>query len=209
MAHYCPKCLAPLPSGKFREYREDKLYTCPSCGAGLRITVAVGFSPPGLFWFLPPILDVIFLLVADTNKYVVSLASEPTSTFQPPPERIAFETTRKSAEEGDAEAQFKMGREHEEGHWVKNNDAEAFAWYRRAAEHGHADAQCSLGRMYFTGHGIKRNFEESYFWYSLGAKSGKPKEWPDALRRYLSAGQIATIERRVNEWKPTGSANST
>ena len=52
------------------------------------------------------------------------------------------------AEQGDAEAQFKLGARYEEGYRVTRDDAEAERWYRLAAEGGHVVAQFDLGWRY-------------------------------------------------------------
>jgi TPR repeat protein len=40
---------------------------------------------------------------------------------------------RKAAEQGDANAQFQMGKRYAEGKGVEANDVEAFNWYFKAA----------------------------------------------------------------------------
>ena len=52
------------------------------------------------------------------------------------------------AEQGDAQAQFKLGARYEEGYWVTQDPAEAERWYRLAAEAGHVVAQFTLGWRY-------------------------------------------------------------
>ena len=59
------------------------------------------------------------------------LAASAWAQAQPSP----LEETRRSAEQGDAEAQFSLGRMYDEGEGVAEDDAEAVRWYRLAAEH--------------------------------------------------------------------------
>ena len=54
---------------------------------------------------------------------------------------------RKEAEEGDAEAQCKLGWCYENGNGVAKDLAEAVKWYRKAAEQGNADAQTALRKL--------------------------------------------------------------
>ncbi|MEO5338823.1 MAG: hypothetical protein H7841_18365, partial [Magnetospirillum sp. WYHS-4] len=50
------------------------------------------------------------------------------------------------AEAGHAEAQYRVGRLHDEGEAVPRDEAAAAAWYRKAAEQGHEYAEA--GRMF-------------------------------------------------------------
>ena len=52
-----------------------------------------------------------------------------------------LESTRKAAEQGDAEAQFSLGVCYANGRDVQRADAEALKWYRRAADQDHVLAQ--------------------------------------------------------------------
>ena len=52
------------------------------------------------------------------------------------------------AQQGDADAQFELGRSYTIGRGVAEDDQEAVYWYRKAAEQGHADAQFWLGAMH-------------------------------------------------------------
>ena len=52
------------------------------------------------------------------------------------------------AEQGDANAQFSLGKIYDYGQGVPRNDKTAVKWYRLAAEQGHAEAQFNLGVMY-------------------------------------------------------------
>jgi hypothetical protein len=55
---------------------------------------------------------------------------------------------RKSAEQGNADAQFNLGLSYDNGLGVTKDEAEAVKWYRKAAEQGNANAQSNLGFMY-------------------------------------------------------------
>jgi TPR repeat protein/WD40 repeat protein len=92
----------------------------------------------------------------------------------------------RKAEQGDAEAQYELGRmyyigplnykeresedyrEHEEDY-----RKEAIKWWTNAAEQGHVKAQCNLGAIYYQGLGIvTKDYEESSKWYRKAAKQG-------------------------------------
>ena len=51
---------------------------------------------------------------------------------------------RKSAEQGDADAQHEMGGYYSVGLGVEKSQEQAIYWWRKAAEQGHEDAQKCL-----------------------------------------------------------------
>ena len=57
---------------------------------------------------------------------------------------ISLTQVRKSAEQGDAKAQYELGTFYECGIIVVKDQAEAVKWYRKAAEQGDADAKRNL-----------------------------------------------------------------
>ena len=66
-----------------------------------------------------------------------------------------------AADQGFADAQFRLGRNYESGKGVPRDYASALVWYKQSAEHGNADAQTSLGKMYTCGNGVKKDLEEA------------------------------------------------
>ena len=84
--------------------------------------------------------------------------------------RPALDDLIKTAEQGDAEAQFNLGVIYDEGQGVPQDYAEAAKWYRMAAEQGDADAQFILGVMYDEGQGVPKDDTEAVKWYRLAAE---------------------------------------
>jgi len=76
------------------------------------------------------------------------------------------------ADQGDAMAQFCVGRLYANGFGVDMDDALALQWYGAAAEQGHAEAQFSLGVMHSNGWGVEMNDQEAARWYRLAANQG-------------------------------------
>ncbi len=79
---------------------------------------------------------------------------------------------RQKAEQGDAVAQFDLGKAYGLGEGVLRNHEEAFKWICLAAEQGYARAQSSLGAAYNSGIGVPQNYKESVRWYRLAAEQG-------------------------------------
>lgn len=91
---------------------------------------------------------------------------------------LAYEKTRSKAEQGDMEAQYKLGVWCEEGlhclgkSLVDKDEGAAVGWFLKAAEQGHEKAQCSLAGMYYDGRGTDQSFEEAAKWCLRGAEQG-------------------------------------
>ena len=76
------------------------------------------------------------------------------------------------AEQGDAEAQYKLGTMYANGLFVPKNDAVAIEWYRKAAEQGIPGAQLDLGFMYYNGQGVPQDYAEAVKWFRKAAEQG-------------------------------------
>ena len=76
------------------------------------------------------------------------------------------------AEQGDAEAQFKLGSIYSKGKGVPKDFVEAVRWYRKAADQGFAPAQDNLGTMYADGRGVAQDYVEAARWYRKAADQG-------------------------------------
>lgn len=83
---------------------------------------------------------------------------------------------RKSAEQGDAYAQNRLGEMYGIYNpfvcYVATDYAEALKWFRLSAAQGNADAQCNLGSMYQQGAGVALDMDEAMRWYRLSAAQG-------------------------------------
>ena len=84
----------------------------------------------------------------------------------------ALQEWRPLADQGDAGAQYNLGRMYDTGSGVLQGYAEAAGWYRLAAEQGHAEAQYALGSMYADGVGVIQDYAEAAGWVRLAAEQG-------------------------------------
>lgn len=97
-------------------------------------------------------------------------AAEPPVTYGD-----AMRWYERAAAEGSAEAQFLLGRLHEQGAAGRDRDpVRAAALYRAAAEQGYALAQFSLGLLYQHGRGVVADAAEAARWFEAAAKQGMP-----------------------------------
>ena len=94
-----------------------------------------------------------------------------------------IEEIRNAAEDGNAEAQYKLGDmyQREPLPEAKNQNPftalrlakeEALKWTRKAADQGHAGAQHNLGHMYRSGWGVPEDDREAVKWFRKAAAQG-------------------------------------
>lgn len=86
-------------------------------------------------------------------------------------EAIAKEV-RKSAEAGNASAQYRLGLLYAGGVGIPQNYEQAKGWFEQAAKQGHIGAQVDLGTLYLQGAGAPQSAQMAMFWFSQAAKHG-------------------------------------
>lgn len=82
---------------------------------------------------------------------------------------------KKAAEQGDADAQRRLGLKYFNGHGLPQDYRQAVAWYQKAAEQGDAMAQWFLGGMYDEGQGVQHDVQQALHWYSKAAEQGSSR----------------------------------
>jgi uncharacterized protein len=80
-----------------------------------------------------------------------------------------------AAAQGDAEAQFQLGKNYYYGWTVQRNDEEAAGLFRLAAKQGHPFAQYFLGLMYFSGEGVPKDRKTAAIWLLKSTEQGLPE----------------------------------
>jgi TPR repeat protein len=78
---------------------------------------------------------------------------------------------RDAADQGDPEAQTRLGVLYSEGQGVERNYETAAGWFLKAAEQGDIYAQNNLGDMYDSGQGVDQDFGEAAKWYRKAAEA--------------------------------------
>jgi hypothetical protein len=79
----------------------------------------------------------------------------------------AMKWFRAAADQGNAEAEARVGMLYHFGKGVPKDDAEAARWYRLAANGGYAWAALQLGDMYQRGVGVPRDQQEARKWFNV------------------------------------------
>lgn len=79
---------------------------------------------------------------------------------------------RMAAEQGDASAQYSVGRMYAHGEGVNKDNSEAVKWWIKAANQGYDFAQNDLGAAYESGDGVAQDSAEAVKWYRKAANQG-------------------------------------
>lgn len=85
---------------------------------------------------------------------------------------LSFDQYLKLAQQGDADAQYKLAKLYLKGTGVKQDDKQAVYWLRKTALQNQADAQGTLGSMYAEGRGVPRDFCQARRWWRWGVQMG-------------------------------------
>lgn len=96
----------------------------------------------------------------------------PDSAYERGDYGTAFHFIKPLADQGNAEAQNKLGTMYANGLFVPKNDAEAIRWFRKAAGQGIPEAQLNLGFMYYNGQGVPQDYGEAVKWFRKAADQG-------------------------------------
>ena len=114
----------------------------------------------------------------------------------------ALRLLRPLAEQGLAEAQYRLGDMYEFGGGVRQDYAEAVKWFRLAAGQGDARAQDSLAIMYDNGQGVPKDFVQAHMWFNLAAAQGheSAKQGHDRTASQMTVNQLADAQRMAREW---------
>lgn len=126
----------------------------------------------------------------------------------------ALRELRPLAEQGHAQAQYKLGRMYRAGVGVPRDAAEAANWTRRAAEQGDALAQYDLGIMYATGQGLAQDYVQAHLWFDLAARqqdvafrvSSRAAGIRDLVVEEMTPAELSKARRLARQWMETHQA---
>jgi TPR repeat protein len=113
---------------------------------------------------------------------------------------------RKSAENGNADAQYSLGVMYmsELGQFldIPKDDAEAVKWFSKSAEQGNVRGQGHLSLMYYFGYGVSVDYVAAYMWCNLALAQGgeMSKEVIGEISVEMTEEQIAEAQKLSREW---------
>ncbi len=146
----------------------------------------------------------VLLLAALAGTAIAGPFEDAVSAYKRGDYATALREFRVLAEQGNAEAQTRLGTMYLRGIGVPQDAAEAERWYREAAEQGNPVAQFDLGIMYEIGQGVPTDLVQAYMWFSLAAAQGHVVVGVirDEVAERMTPAQIAEAQRLAREWKP-------
>ena len=106
----------------------------------------------------------------------------------------------RSAEQGDAAAQFDLGDRYFNGDGVPQDDGEAVRWFRLAADQGDARAQDNLGISYGNGRGVPQDESEAVRWFRLAAAQGDASAQANLGGRYATGRGVPQDDGEAVRW---------
>jgi len=114
---------------------------------------------------------------------------------------------KRLANNGDAEAQYKLGHLYCCGERPYKNNVEALRWWCDAAKNGQRDAMLEVGKLYessadYKGSIIPQDHQLAYMFYSLAMDHQNPdaEEYRDNITRSLTAEQISDAHVMMKLW---------
>lgn len=121
--------------------------------------------------------------------------------------KIPLAELTQAAEQGNAEAQFRLGVMHGNGDEVELNYEIAIQWFNKAARQGHENALVTLAWIYATGAGVDPNEDRARELYLLAANHGSAKAQyvVATMYRFAQYGVAKDLPKALNYY--TKSAN--
>lgn len=118
-----------------------------------------------------------------------------------PPDSKDLATLQAQAQQGDTEAQVRLGDLYAKGRGVPKDYTQARAWYEKAAAQGHPIGQNNLAELYFAGLGGPQDYVRAYMWVSLavthmqGEEKKQAEENRDDVAKRMTSAQITEAKR--------------
>lgn len=93
-------------------------------------------------------------------------------TVASPVETVSLDQTKQLAENGDPEAELKMGLRYLSVARGVKNDRAAVQWFEKAARHNQVEAQYRYGMALLNGKGIVQDYKAAFYWLEKAAQQG-------------------------------------
>jgi hypothetical protein len=109
---------------------------------------------------------------------------------------------RRLAAQGNADAEYALGKLYATGDGVRQDYREAMRWFLAAAELGNVRAQSKVATCFWAGKGVPKDYSKAYFWASL-AEAGGDKDasfYRIDSGNYLSQAQSNAQHVAAENW---------
>lgn len=126
----------------------------------------------------------------------------------------AFDIFKPLAQQGNAEAQYRIGWMYIYGLGIYRSYPDAVDWLTKAANQGIPEATHQLAQMYDLGLGVEKNNMIAFMWYAVCKRqlddlerkptTYNPQVDMDIMREVMSKEDIAEAVRLASTWKRLG-----
>ena len=116
-------------------------------------------------------LWAVFSVAALNSQNISPLTALGEEAFRAKKYKTAVEYFSQAAEEGDAQAQYRLGECYFFKKGVRRDYKKAAYWSEKAAQKGIASAQYLLGACYYKGKGVKKDAREAVVWFDKAARA--------------------------------------
>ena len=192
----CPRCgngdarLSNQTSHSLLKVLFYKAYRCHSCY--LRYCV---LSPLRITAFAGIVLTLVFVfgvLWMDSSQQADAANSAQTVVTEDPLISLA--------EQGDAEAELKMGLRYASIAWGGEDDKMAVHWFEKAARHNQVEAQYRYGWALLKGRGVVQDYKTAFYWLEKAARQGYAQAQSALGEIYQSGIGIKRDTERAYLW---------
>ena len=112
----------------------------------------------------------------------------------------AFPILKKSAELGDAEAQYNLGYFLQNGTAGVKNEQEAVEWYKKSSDKGFNDGHYAMMMAYGNGQGVEQNSEKAFEYALKCANNDDSTCMWNVVNCYLTGNGVKTDVSKFKEW---------
>ena len=164
---------------------------CPRCGSGdARLSTQTSRSLLKLLFYnayrchvchfrfclLSPLrlllcTGLMLVLISVLGIWWLGLEQQ-TEAANPAQTVVADDPVLSLAEQGDAEAELKIGLRYASIAWGDRNDKMAALWFEKAARHSQVEAQYRYGWALLKGLGVVQDYKEAFNWLEKAAQQG-------------------------------------
>lgn len=119
----------------------------------------------------------------------------------------AYQLYKPSAEQGSAEAQYRLALMHKFGWGAERDHGIAARWFLAAAEQSHPEAQAELALYYKDGRGVARDQKLAATWFLKASQQGIGIAQLNLGRFYLSGTGVAKNPVEAYYWLTAAAHN--
>jgi TPR repeat protein len=138
-------------------------------------------------------------LVAAAFVFFRSTAEGPVPSAAPAPV-IDVAGLKAKAEQGDAQAQTRLGNAFAQGEGVPRDYKQAARWFGQAASNGSIEAEAMLGELCQAGQGVPRNITNAMSWFTKAAQGGSAAAQYDLAYMYERGQGVPKDEKLAAHW---------